>query len=184
MGRVCLVSSTNSMVLFTYFGLCTVLYSRRQFRVKVVQYMHCKIVHAKKIINDKIKSPTHFIDPVFLCLWFACANKNHERKISFIFSFIHSSRQSVKRWLQCACRNETNEIMSPPLQIRTCLVTLFTYISYSEKIIYNFCGRPDICWLMTCQSSEINVLLLRINDKKLSFFHTNGKSESVANNRF
>lgn len=94
--------------------------------------MHVRL-NAKKKINDKIKSPTHFIDidPVFFCI--ACANKNHERKISFIFSFIHSSRQSVKRWLQCACRNETNEIMSPPLQIRACLVTLFTYIFIFRK---------------------------------------------------
>lgn len=86
-------------------------------RVKVVHYA-CKIV-CKKKINDKIKSPTHFIDidPVFFCI--ACANKNHERKISFIFStFIHSFTQALKRWLQCACRNKTNEIMSPPLQIQ------------------------------------------------------------------
>lgn len=86
-------------------------------RVKVVHYAYEIVCKKKNQRQNQVTHTLYWYWSSFFCI--ACANKNHERKISFIFStFIHSFTQALKRWLQCACRNKTNEIMSPPLQIQ------------------------------------------------------------------
>lgn len=97
-------------------GLCTVS------RVKVVHYA-CKVVcrhEQKKSYQQQKSSVAHTL--YWSSFFRLCKYKNHERKISFIFfCYTHSfsfyfvtHRLLMKRWLQFARRNGTNEIMSPP----------------------------------------------------------------------